>query len=312
MALQSSGAISLANIAAEFGGSAPHSLSEYYGAAAGVPSSGTISFSQFYGTTAETVLGSNASQITVSNYISSGGTFRIPSNVWVYSTSNSTPALTINIPCTVVIQGKVIGQGGVGGRYYAIGPTVGGPAINVTSSGVTIQVASGGFIAGGGGGGNHGRDHSNPSDYNSGGGGGAGGGNGGIGGNGYANAGSGGGLNSSGTRGWNKYNSQQIGGYGGGAGGGGGYKGSNVGGGGGGRILPGVGGLNNAGGTVMKGGSGGSAGSNSGMHDGGGGGGGWGAKGGNGNRGDVGASGGAAITGTSRTLSNSGTIYGST
>ena len=50
MALQSSGAISLANIATEFGGSTPHSLSEYYGVATGVPSSGTISFDDFYGT----------------------------------------------------------------------------------------------------------------------------------------------------------------------------------------------------------------------------------------------------------------------
>lgn len=49
MALQSSGSISLADIASEFGGSAPHSLSEYYGAASGIPSSGQISISQFYG-----------------------------------------------------------------------------------------------------------------------------------------------------------------------------------------------------------------------------------------------------------------------
>ena len=47
MTLQSSGAISLANIAAEFGGSTPHSLSEYYGVASGIPSSGTISMSNF-------------------------------------------------------------------------------------------------------------------------------------------------------------------------------------------------------------------------------------------------------------------------
>ena len=52
MTLQSSGAISLADIADEFGGSAPHSLSEYYGVAAGVPSSGTIDFADFYGTSA--------------------------------------------------------------------------------------------------------------------------------------------------------------------------------------------------------------------------------------------------------------------
>ena len=49
MALQTSGAISLSQIATEFGGSAPHSLSEYYISNAGLPASGTISFNQFYG-----------------------------------------------------------------------------------------------------------------------------------------------------------------------------------------------------------------------------------------------------------------------
>lgn len=52
MTLQSSGAISLANVQAEFGGSNPISISEYYGAASGVPSSGTISLSNFYGKSA--------------------------------------------------------------------------------------------------------------------------------------------------------------------------------------------------------------------------------------------------------------------
>ena len=50
MALQSSGVISIGDIASEFGGSAPHALSEYYGAATGVPASGTIALSDFYGT----------------------------------------------------------------------------------------------------------------------------------------------------------------------------------------------------------------------------------------------------------------------
>ena len=55
MALQGSGAISLANIQSEFGGSNPISLSEYYRNGAyvtsnntGVPTSGTVSLSQFY------------------------------------------------------------------------------------------------------------------------------------------------------------------------------------------------------------------------------------------------------------------------
>ena len=51
MALQSSGQISLLDIANEFGGSTPHSLSEYYGVDSGIPSSGAISIGNFYGAT---------------------------------------------------------------------------------------------------------------------------------------------------------------------------------------------------------------------------------------------------------------------
>lgn len=50
MALQTTGPISLSNIQAEFGGSNPISISEYYNSNYGVPSSGTIRFSDFYGT----------------------------------------------------------------------------------------------------------------------------------------------------------------------------------------------------------------------------------------------------------------------
>lgn len=50
MALQSSGQISLSQIAAEFGGSAPHALSEYYGDG-NAPASGEIQLAaDFYGT----------------------------------------------------------------------------------------------------------------------------------------------------------------------------------------------------------------------------------------------------------------------
>ena len=67
MALQTSGAISLNDIAGEFGGSTPHSLSEYYRGGGNVPNStannniptsGQISFSQFYSGANVTVLGS--------------------------------------------------------------------------------------------------------------------------------------------------------------------------------------------------------------------------------------------------------------
>ncbi len=49
MTLQSSGAISLGDIQTEFGGSNPIGINEYYGAASGVPASGTISIADFYG-----------------------------------------------------------------------------------------------------------------------------------------------------------------------------------------------------------------------------------------------------------------------
>jgi len=52
MVLQSSGEISLYNIQSEFGGTTPISISEYYGAASGIPTSGQISISQFYGKSA--------------------------------------------------------------------------------------------------------------------------------------------------------------------------------------------------------------------------------------------------------------------
>jgi len=58
-ALASSGALSLGttagtdrSISAEFGGSTPHALSEYYGGSSGIPWSGAIDFSDFHGKTA--------------------------------------------------------------------------------------------------------------------------------------------------------------------------------------------------------------------------------------------------------------------
>jgi len=49
MPTPSSGPISLLDVQNEFGGSNPIGIDEYYGRAAGIPSSGTISLSNFYG-----------------------------------------------------------------------------------------------------------------------------------------------------------------------------------------------------------------------------------------------------------------------
>ena len=70
MALPSSGPISLWQIAQEFGGTAPHSLSEYYGMAAGVPAAGAISLAHFYGK-------SNSGEQT----FTSNGSFVVPAGV---------------------------------------------------------------------------------------------------------------------------------------------------------------------------------------------------------------------------------------
>jgi hypothetical protein len=318
MALQASGAISLDDMHVEVGGTSGTTCSlndADIRALISVGDSGQQSIQQYYGVSSETNLPTGGSQvngqvqlqqITASSYISSGETLRVPSNMWVWSDSTSVAALIIDIPCTVINDGKIIGKGGNGGSGYSTASTAGGPAISVTASGVTITNSFGAYIAGGGGGGGSYSDYSNPSDAQAGGGGGAGGGNGGTGrvNSGYWQAGVGGSLNASGTDGGN--------GSGGDGGGSGGASGGHYGGGGGGgRILPGVGGNS---GNLGGGGNGSNAAPSTGtaVFSIAGGGGGWGAAGATGGGRYAGGAGGAAISGTSRTLNNSGTIYGST
>ena len=345
MALQSSGQISLNDIHVEAGGSSGSQATLNDSDIRGLidKSSGAQnSFSEYYGASAEVSLTSGGTvngqaqrqEITVSNFISSGGTLRIPSSLWVWSDSTSTPALTIDISCTIINEGKIIGKGGVGGHgNTTISNSTsnakgnggdGGPAIKINSgvSGVTITNSSGAFIAGGGGGG--GSSGVEPQNTYAGGGGGAGGGAGGEGGGvGTGNlGGTGGALNASGSQ----HTGNPITGAPGGEAGGAGMGSSSEdqrsgGGGGGGRILPGNTTFSNsfytAGGNAGNAGSNGAAGGNTGKA---GGGGGWGASGGLGYRGTfntndcVGGSGGKAIedSGNSYSLTNNGTIYGAT
>ncbi len=387
MALQTSGAISLNDMHVEVGGSNNTTCSLNDSDIRSLIDRGANaqqSFSEYYGKSNEIQMTSGGTvngqaqrkQISASSFISSGGTLRIPSSMWVWSDSRTTAALTVDIPCTIINEGKIIGKGGQGGSGLRIKnlahPTTsaynsgynttnlgtgsdGGPAINVTSSGVTIINSSGAYICGGGGGG--GSSGVEPQNSFSGGGGGAGGAEGG-----YANFNDGQGIgwpnyttngpqystfgiygtnngnapratyggelnqrgwyintslhSSGGYYTWTKNYSM---GYAGGSGltsagedsiSGAGRSG--------GRIVPGsrhtvsYGPYGGAGGEA---GANGGAGGNSGQS---GGGGGWGAAGGRGYRGAFtgvqcqGGSAGAAITGTSRTLSNSGTIYGGT
>ena len=140
MAVKSEGANLSINgdIVAEFGGSAPHSMSEYYGggdlvpagANPGIATSGQISMNSFYGSVAATVLtiSSNTSDYNIKTAaVAAGGDQNTPviltinSGVTVSSSSSSTPAMktdtgwgsgtTINI----INNGSIVGANGATG-----------------------------------------------------------------------------------------------------------------------------------------------------------------------------------------------------
>lgn len=332
MAIQSSGSISLANLQSEFGGSNPISLSEYYRNGAyvtsnntSVPTSGAISLSNFYGAVKQFTFNitSNTQNANIRTLAVAAGwdgsaplIANVNSGIYLWSDSTSIGGAIISGSfaggLTLNNYGKIIGRGGNTGQN-------GGPALTVASSGVAVVNASGAYIAGGGGGGGSsysGGDGTSNNTYSVTGGGGAGGGDGSG-----TYGGAGGAIGQAGSNGGSTTSRDEpvYGGGGGGAGGGAGGIGSYnsgtevAGPGGGGRILPGSGGY--AGSTAYSGpgGAGGNVGGTAG------GGGGWGASGGPpGYSGGYGGTstpagaGGAAISGTSVSLTNSGTIYGST
>lgn len=103
MALQTTGAISLADIQTEFGGSNPIGLDEYYGVAGGIPASGAIDFADFYGTSSgpsrqltglHTVF-EDPNQIVKARYIKEGYTW---SNTLVQPESISGPVGSCSQP----------------------------------------------------------------------------------------------------------------------------------------------------------------------------------------------------------------------
>ena len=177
--IQTSGAISLQDVADEFGGSTPHSLNEYYGAAAGIPASGAISLNQFYGASAaQTItlpattlvylqLNLRAKAIDLGWDQSSHLEFVIPSGTVIYSDDVNVAALTTGSPfpggLTIINNGTIMGRGGdandtpssdntgtlVFGQQPDLDGNPGGPAIELNVP-VTIN-NSGGYIGGGGG-----------------------------------------------------------------------------------------------------------------------------------------------------------------
>jgi hypothetical protein len=237
MAIQSSGPVYLTDLQTEFGGpSTPIYLGTYYKGGGrvptnntNVPAAGAINLGHFYSAvnrvTASRTFSSNTTETslnisTLPGYVAgiTDVTVYISSNVYVYSTSTASPALTITGAAAgdtvyLVNNGFLMGKGGDAGSN-------GGPAFSLATN---TFITNNSYIAGGGGGGASITTGSQPA----GGGGGAGGGAGGA--TAASAGGAGGAIGQSGSNGVGT------------AGFGGNYWGIG-GGGGGGRILPGNGG----------------------------------------------------------------------
>ena len=142
MGLQSSGQISLSNIATEFGGSAPHSLSEYYGKG-NAPGSGEIQLAaDFYGT-------SNSLPPATYTY---NGVSPTPTNVTPASQTNS----SLSLDGTKVTRLDIVAYGGAGaGSRWPFGAAgaYGGHAyrITITNRSVLDSISSLYIQAGNGG-----------------------------------------------------------------------------------------------------------------------------------------------------------------
>ncbi len=160
-AIPSTGAISLTDFATEFGGTAPHSLSEYYrdganvpGNNTNVPTAGAFGFSQMRGAinaiinTLANTTNVDLSTVFGSNWASSvPKEIIIPSGVTIGGTGSSDALIApsgMGGTLTITNAGNIIGFGGAAS-------SAGGNAINIASANITV--ANSGLIAGGGGGG---------------------------------------------------------------------------------------------------------------------------------------------------------------
>jgi hypothetical protein len=180
MPLPLSGTITLAQIQTEFGGTNPIGLNEYYrggifvvnGLAqnASVPTSGTISLSNFYGAQKgflfTSTISSNTTNYNLGTAMTAAGwngtdpvvaTVTINAGVSVFSTSIANAGFTVpSLPATSTVS--VTNNGtiyGVGGASGFIPGGAGGVGLSVSHP---TTVTNNGFITGGGGGGGAGAD----------------------------------------------------------------------------------------------------------------------------------------------------------
>jgi hypothetical protein len=185
MALQGSGSVSFSDIAAEFGDSTPHSMSEFYRNGGlvpnatqnqNIPTSGAISVGGFYGATnrIQHIINITSNTDAGLNLLASAqaaGTYsagitdvyvNISSGVYVGSPSDgasyaiTADGFTSGDIIHIVNNGYILGRGGTGGSG-SVGIVSTAPAGNAGGRGIYTTIATNitnnGTIAGGGGGG---------------------------------------------------------------------------------------------------------------------------------------------------------------
>ena len=180
MTIKDSGSsLAISEIAAEFGGSTPHSMSEYYRGGSNVPSasstsgiasSGAITMSSFYGTSNRigitlTISGDTSNYNIYNNrggtYVAGLSDVTLVNNATISSTSTGTAALdtgtgwTSGDVITIDNNSTIVGDGGDGG---AGGGNSAGAAGGAAGHAVNLQFNTtidntGGTLSGGGGGG---------------------------------------------------------------------------------------------------------------------------------------------------------------
>lgn len=167
MAIKASGSLALSEIAAEFGDSQPHSMSEFIRGGSLVPqadannniptSTANMRFDNFFSAVnVIAVTASSGTNVSAATLFGSNWTVDvpkeliIPSGVTLGATSTSNFALTIesNLAGTLTVKntGSIQGAGGAAGAN-------GGDAIDVNASCTIINNSGGAIQAGGGGGG---------------------------------------------------------------------------------------------------------------------------------------------------------------